>query len=672
MLHPNELIHATSPYLLQHAYNPIAWYPWGKIALAKAQQEDKPILLSIGYSSCHWCHVMAKESFEDKAIAAIMNQYFVCIKVDREERPDLDQVYVAALQAMGIQPGWPLHVFLFPNQQPFYGGTYFPPAAWKQLLQHIIQALKTHRKHLETSASHFTQALQAQTVHAELLKEPEQSLTTPTIQLLLQRLYQDLDMQTGGMKGAPKFPMPSLHACLLDYYRWTKDLQALEQLETTLKHMAYGGIYDQLGGGFARYATDEYWLIPHFEKMLYDNAQLMSLYAQAYLTTQNVFYQTILDQTITFIKQEMLHQDGGFYSALDADTEGIEGKFYLWNQKELVQTLGQDAALIMQYYNVTEPGNWEKGYNILYRSLDEANKIPQLTQASVQRKLSQAQNKLRIYRNQRPKPKLDDKIITSWNGMMLQALIDAYYALDNTSYLELANNQALFISKYLIQENQIWHSYRQGNCSGVGYLEDYAWVSKAFISLYQATLEESWLYKANQLVNYANTHYWDEKKCLFYFTNKKASDLIARTQEVFDQVIPSSNAVMAHNLFNLGHLLAQPQLLAQAQSMLHKVLNLLQQHPVYLTHWASLYIKQLQALPTVCIIGTTCVPWAKTIKQKYPEAFVLGTHQVSKLPLLVDKKPLHGRSTIYICYGKTCLSPVHTIEEACLQLAKYS
>jgi uncharacterized protein YyaL (SSP411 family) len=668
MPQPNALLHTTSPYLLQHAYQPVDWYPWDKEALDKAQQEDKPILLSIGYSSCHWCHVMSKESFENEGIAAIMNQHFVCIKVDREERPDIDHVYIEALQAMGIQAGWPLHAFLLPNQQPFYGGTYFSPSIWKELLENVIQAFQIHRNQLETSAFHFTQALQKPVSNDYILDDLEHTFTGGDIHLLFEQVYQQLDHEKGGMQGTAKFPMPSLHVFILDYYRWNKEERALGQLELTLQNMAYGGIYDQLAGGFARYALDKNWRIPHFEKMLYDNAQLISLYAQAYPKTQHHLYKEVIEQTISFIEREMMGTNGGFHSALDADSEGVEGKFYIWTQAEIEQIVGEDALLISHYYHITKPGNWEKGYNILYRSLGESNQIPGLNKNSSQNKLKKAKIKLLNHRNQRPKPALDDKILTSWNGMMVQALVDAYYALGNPHYLALAKTNALFIDHHLLLDNQLYHSYRQGKVGVYAYLEDYAWLIRAYSSLYQATFEEAWLDKAAGLISYVIKHYWNPEKRLFYFTDEKSHDLLTRPQEIFDQVIPSSNAVMAHNLFELGVLLTQEELIDQAKKMLAGIFPLLKRSPSYLSHWASLYVKELQGATTVAIMGPDCLPWAKAVKQNYPGAFVLGSLTSSNLPLLADKKAINGQTNIYICHRKTCLPPIHTLAEALDQL----
>jgi len=665
MPQPNALILTNSPYLLQHAYNPIYWYPWGEEALRKAQQEDKPILLSIGYAACHWCHVMAQETFEDPEVAAIMNQHFVCIKVDREERPDVDQVYVEAVQAMGLQAGWPLHVFLLPNQQPFYGGTYFSNPAWKGLLFQIAIAFENHRQQLEASATQFTQTLYSRSVGVVEQGKVHPSASLATLQHIFQTIYQDLDPVRGGIQGAPKFPMPSIGAFLLNYYRLTYDQRALDQLTLTLTQMACGGIYDQLGGGFARYATDAAWMLPHFEKMLYDNAQLISLYAQAYLITPDKLYKEAIEQTIACMEREMMDLQGGFYSSMDADSEGIEGKFYTWAPQEVAHVLKEDTSWFAEYFPMV---SWVHGEQEAYILTQNPHLLPTEAQTA---ELQAAKQALFDARLKRAKPPIDDKILTSWNGMMLQALVDAYYALGTSHFLELASKNAAFMQQYLMKGNQLSHSYYQGKLGNNSYLEDYAWVARALISLYQATFEETWLVQAASLVDHAIQHFWDEQTHLFYMTEEGGNKLIVSPREIFDQAIPSSNAVMAHNLFYLSILLGCEDYATRAQQMINSIMPLLQETPLYLTHWASLYALQVQQLITVAIVGPSYITWAKAIKQKYPQVLVLATDKASKLPLLVDKKMSSKQSTIYICYGKTCQAPVDSVEEALEQLEAY-
>lgn len=659
---PNRLSASTSPYLLQHVYNPIQWYEWSKEALIKAQDEDKPILLSIGYAACHWCHVMARETFEDPEVATIMNQHFVCIKVDREARPDIDQVYIEAVQAMGLQAGWPLHVFLLPNQQPFYGGTYFATSAWKELLTQIAAAFQQHRPQLEASATQLTKTLYAHSIGSYGGDGVQQVARLATLQHIFQTIYQDLDLVRGGVQGAPKFPMPSVGAFLLHYYRLAHDQRALDQLTLTLNKMACGGIYDQLGGGFSRYATDGAWLIPHFEKMLYDNAQLISLYAQAYLTTPDKLYKEVIAQTISCLEREMMDPQGGFYSSMDADSEGVEGKFYIWTPQEIVHALREDASWFMEYYSMIPWGHREEKTYILARDLRLAPTEDQTA------KLQAAKQALFDARSKRIKPSVDDKILASWNGMLLQALVDAYYALGTSHFLELACKNAAFMQQYLMRDHQLSHSYYQGQLGSNGYLEDYAWVARALISLYQATFEETWLTQAASLVNHAIQRFWDEEMHLFYSTATGGDELIARPREVFDQAIPSSNAIMAHNLFYMSFLLDREDYAVSAQQMVDSIMPLLQETPLYLTHWASLCALQLQQVVTVAIVGPQCKIWAYEIKRRYPDVLLVGAVAESKIPLLKDKKTSANQSSVYICYGRACQLPVQSLAEALAQL----
>jgi uncharacterized protein YyaL (SSP411 family) len=662
---PNKLSKSASPYLLQHAHNPIDWYPWSAEALSRAQQEDKPILLSIGYAACHWCHVMAQETFEDPQVAAIMNQYFVCIKVDREERPDIDQIYIQAVQAMGLQAGWPLHVFLLPNQQPFYGGTYFSNATWKELLLQIVTAFKDHRQQLEASAIQFTQALHTHAMGVGQQGENNTSASLATLQHIFQKIYQELDLIRGGVQGAPKFPMPSLGAFLLNYYRLTHDQRALDQLTVTLTHMACGGIYDQLGGGFARYAIDEAWLIPHFEKMLYDNAQLTSLYAQTYLITPDKLYKQVIEQTVNYVEREMTDRQGGFYSSMDADSEGVEGKFYTWTPQEVAHVLKKDAAWFVEYFPMVSWGHGGQETHILAR-----NPYVALTESQAAQ-LQAMKQALFEERSKRIKPLIDDKILASWNGMMLQALVDAYYALGTPCFLGLACRNAAFMQQYLIRGNQLGHSYYQGKLGDNSYLEDYAWVARALISLYQATFEEAWLAQADSLVKYAIQHFWDEEMHLFCSTVADADKLIARPREILDQATPSSNAVMAHNLFYLGALLGREDYATKAQQMLHRIMPLWKENPLYLAHWASLYALQLEKVVTIAILGPQYQMWAYEIKKHYPNVLLVGTVAASNIPLLKDKKVINNQASIYICYDKTCQLPVQSLQEVYKWLQDY-
>ena len=659
----NRLSKETSPYLLQHAHNPVDWFAWGQEALQKAIDEDKPILVSIGYSACHWCHVMERESFEIQAIAEIMNQHFVCIKVDREERPDVDAIYMDALQSMGIHGGWPLNVFLLPDGKPFYGGTYFPPTrrhgqpSWVDVCMSIAQAYKNpeSKTQLQQSAEGFTQNMQfGESEKYGLLPEKDQ-FTIIDLDKMFDKISNRFDTLWGGVGDAPKFPMPSIYQFLLKYYNQTKSEKALEQVNLTLKKMALGGIYDQLGGGFSRYSVDGEWFAPHFEKMLYDNGQLLSLYAAAYRLTKEPLYKAILEETILWVKREMTSPEFAFYAALDADSEGVEGKFYTWTKAEIDSVLDEDSAPFCQYYQVTVHGNWEEGVNILW-SKDESRKVD----------FKESKEKLLSFRSKRIRPGLDDKILTSWNGLMLKGLIDTYNALGDESILDLAIKNAQFLNeKMTSNEGYLWHSYKSGEAKIMGYLEDYAALISAYTALYQATFQEKWLHEAEKLTLYVWQNFWDEEDQLFYFTDVKGEKLIARKKELFDNVIPASNSMIAQNFYDLGLLLDREDFTNVATHLLSKVKKILLTNVDYMTNWASLATKMIKPTAQIAIVGENCLALRKELASHFlPNAIILGTKTESNLPLLEDKMIKNGETLIFVCQNKTCLLPVKTVEEA--------
>ncbi len=487
----NRLAQESSPYLKQHAHNPVDWYPWSEEALNKAREEDKPIIVSIGYSACHWCHVMEHECFEDEAVAQRMNEHFVSIKVDREERPDVDQVYMEAVQMMGIQGGWPLNVFLTPDQKPFYGGTYFPKDNWVQLLDNIAQAYQHNREELTKSAEEFVQNL-ARPDHERYAIGQGEAFDAQRARQQLADIYrnfaQSFDTERGGMAKAPKFPMPSQWLFLMRYIAITEDEAALKQLRLTLDEMANGGIYDQVGGGFARYSVDAEWFAPHFEKMLYDNGQLLSVYAEAYTLTQEVLYQRVINETVSFVSRELTSEEGGFYSALDADSEGEEGRFYTWTYEEIKNVLGQEADLVIDYFGVTEAGNWENGRNILHKrkSNDAFAQRYGLNFVDLDELIEDVKQRLLEQRAKRERPGLDDKIIASWNGLMLRGLVDAYAATGSTDTLALARRNAHFLVNEMMEQRGettvLYRTYQADPSTRInGYLDDYAAVIDALL-----------------------------------------------------------------------------------------------------------------------------------------------------------------------------------------------
>ena len=669
----NRLAHETSPYLLQHAHNPVDWYPWGPEALARAQAEQKPIIVSIGYAACHWCHVMERESFENEQVARVMNEYFVCIKVDREERPDVDQLYMDAVQAMGVQGGWPLNVMLTPAAKPFYGGTYFPPGNWVKLLENIAQAYAgEHRAELEGSAERFAQALQT----SELEKygaadaAPGAGVGDEEFKLLAYNLGQRFDRERGGTNRAPKFPMPSIWRFLLRAYHLSGSEQLLNQVNLTLREMAWGGIYDQVGGGWARYSVDGEWLVPHFEKMLYDNGQLLSLYSEAYQVTREPLYREVVYQTIEWVQRELTNPEGGFYSSLDADSEGEEGKFYVWTREELREILGEEEPLAAAYYQCTGVGNWEHGRNILHRRQSDADFAAehQLALPVLADLVQSWQRQLLAARATRVRPGLDDKVLTGWNALMLSGLLVAYRAFGELKFLDLALRNAEFLQVNLRSGPRLFRTWKNGRATISGFLEDYALVIEAYVNLYEATFAESWLLEAKTLTTYVLENFFDPAEQQFFYTDASAEPLIARKKELFDNVIPGSNSVMAHNLLRLGRHMENADYQALAATMLNQVRALAAQEPQHLTNWASLYAAQLRPGAEVAIVGPQAEEFRAALSRYFlPNDVLAGTLTTSALPLLQGRGG-PGQTTIYVCRDRACQLPVQRVAEALAQL----
>lgn len=665
----NRLYLSTSPYLKQHAFNPVDWYPWGTEALEKARAEDKPILVSIGYSSCHWCHVMERECFENDSIAELMNEYFINIKVDREERPDVDQIYMEAVQAMGLQGGWPLNVFLTPDQKPFYGGTYFPPKNWATLLTNIHTAYTNKRSEINASADELADALAVSELLKYKLKANEVSYDAQYLETFYKSLEQKFDTARGGFNRAPKFPMPVNWKFLLAYADVTENDSAREQVFRTLNAMAAGGIFDQIGGGFARYSTDADWLVPHFEKMLYDNGQLVALYADAYKISGNERYREVVEKTVGWLEREMTSADGGFYAALDADSEGVEGKYYVWHLEELQKVLGTQADVVADYYNVRAEGNWEH-VNILHRT-EEPEVLASshgLTLKEFQHVLQEAEGKLLAARQDRVRPGLDDKILAGWNGMMITGLVKAWEAFGEKRFLELALRNGRYLQEHLIRDGRLMRLKPTPHQQINGYLEDYAFVTTAFLNLYQATFDPQWLKEADMLTSYCVANFLDEKEDMFFYSDSAA--LIARKKEIFDNVIPASNSQMAINLYFLGKLLDEEAYLSLSDRMLGRIQPIIGKDAAYLSNWAILY--SLHASPTaeIAFVGEKAGEFRNTMNRGYhPNTLYMGATEATDYPVLMSgKEAMDGRTTIYVCYNKTCKLPVHSTEEAMKQL----
>ncbi len=552
---PNSLIKESSPYLLQHANNPVNWYAWNDETLALAKKENKLILVSIGYSACHWCHVMEHESFEDEQVATIMNENFINIKVDREERPDIDMVYMGAVQLMTGQGGWPLNCFALPDGRPIYGGTYFPKKQWINVLGNLADLFATNPDKAYEYAAHLTDGL-------EQLEIPKvydgTSFDLLTLTNSVYKWKQSFDTEHGGPNRAPKFPLPNNYQFLLNYHFYENDLNVKKHLDVTLTKMAWGGIYDQLGGGFARYSTDVLWKVPHFEKMLYDNAQLVSLYSEAYKQTKNELYKKIVYETIDFVKRELTNPDFGFYSALDADSEGIEGKYYVWQKEELHRLLKNDFELFADYYCVNDIGYWEDENYVLMRDTEESIIALKhnVSISELQQKIKACNAILLDVREKRVKPGLDNKVLASWNGLMCKALADAYLVFEEEDFKTLALANANYLVKNYCKENGQLLRVINNNTSISGFLEDYAFVIDAFLSVYLITANENWLLKAKALTDYTLKHFYDDKQNTYYFTDSSQEKLVVRKSEWSDNVIPASSSQMAINLYKLSILIS--------------------------------------------------------------------------------------------------------------------
>jgi uncharacterized protein YyaL (SSP411 family) len=668
----NRLANSASPYLLQHANNPVDWYPWGAEALQKAKDENKLILVSIGYSACHWCHVMEHESFEDEMVANLMNEHFVCIKVDREERPDVDQIYMSAVQLMTNRGGWPLNCICLPDQRPIYGGTYYPKADWMNILMSLADFYENRPDEAIEYAVRLTEGIQQYETVDLIIEQPEYQLAN--LQTIVTNWKKYLDDKEGGSGRAPKFPMPNNWLFLMRYAHLTSDEQIARLAKLTLHKMAFGGIYDHIGGGFARYSVDGRWHVPHFEKMLYDNGQLVSLYAEAYVWNPDPLYQNVVEQTVSFVERELMSPEYGFYSALDADSEGVEGKFYTFSKSEVEEILGDDADVFCIYYHVTEDGNWEEEQtNIFFRKEQDDVLAAQLglSVEELQSKIASAKAKIFTARSSRIRPGLDNKILASWNGLMLKGVCEAYRKFNNETYLELALNNARFIQKKLINSNnRLARIYKKDvhlETKPVAFLDDYANVIDAYIALYEVTFDKQWLDVAQELANNAITYYYDEGEGMFFYTAYDDEQLIARKTEIMDGVISSSNSVMARNLKKLGMLLEHQQYEDISAQLLRNVMPYMVKYGSSYSNWCLLLLEEIIGLYEVAITGHEAEAARKELEQTYiPHKIMLGGNQ-ENLPLLQNR--VSAQTRIFICKDKTCGLPANSVTEALKQIA---
>jgi uncharacterized protein YyaL (SSP411 family) len=667
--HTNRLIHETSPYLLQHAHNPVDWHPWGEEAFAKARAEKKLVLVSIGYSSCHWCHVMERECFENDSLAALMNQHYVCIKVDREERPDVDQVYMSAVQLMTQRGGWPLNCFTLPDGRPVYGGTYFPPQQWAQVLRDLHATWTDDPARVEQYAARLHEGVRQNGLITP--NEAPAPFDRRDLERMVQVMDSSFDNVDGGADRAPKFPMPNNYQFLLRYAWATGRPDLKAHVELTLRKMALGGIHDQVGGGFARYSVDGIWKVPHFEKMLYDNAQLISLYSQAYQATGEALYKEVVQRAIGFVERELMGPDGACYSALDADSEGEEGRFYVWTREELQRTLGSDMPFAEAYYNIGGAGAWEHGTNILLRTEEDEAFAARTARSleDVRNTAARVNARLLEARNTRERPALDDKSLVSWNALMVTAWCDAYEVLGEQRWLANAQRtMQLLLTMCRRPDGGLWHSFKDGKASINGYLEDHAFVLEALLALYGVTFDEAYLRTAREIAEYAVAHHLDEATGMCWFTSDLDPPLIARQMEVHDNVIPASNSALCKALFTLGHLYGAERLIAISDRMQHNVVPEMTTHPSGHSNWAMALMMRTFPWYEVAITGPDALALRKAFGPHYiPNRMFLGTIQGSTLPLLAERTG-HGITRIHVCENKTCRIPVNTVNEALAQM----
>lgn len=671
----NELIKETSPYLLQHAHNPVNWNAWNDKTLKKAKEEKKLILISIGYAACHWCHVMEKESFEDSTAAAVMNQHFINIKVDREERPDVDQIYINAVQLMTGSAGWPLNVIALPDGRPIWGGTYFRKNNWINALEKIQEVYEKEPQKLYEYADQLEHGIKSMDVIS--VNTNDVDFKKFNTEDLINKWKSTFDNKLGGYNRSPKFMMPNNFEFLLRYGVQNNNEEIKNQVFLTLEKMAYGGLYDQIGGGFSRYSTDVKWHIPHFEKMLYDNAQLVSLYSHAYAINKNPLYKEIVSETLAFIAREMTNKEGAFYSSYDADSlnengELLEGAYYTFTKEELETIIKEDFDLFKDYYNVNSYGKWEGEHYVLIRNKSdvEITQTHSISLQTLQEKKKKWKKILLQYRNKRPKPRLDNKTLTSWNGLMLKGYVDAYKVFNKKEYLDAALKNAHFIvEKQLQKDGSLLHNYKEGKSNINGYLEDYASLIDAFIALYEVSLDQQWILKANELTNYVYTHFFDTEKHLFYFTSTKDAKLISRNFEYRDNVIPSSNSMMAKNLFILSHHFDNQKYAETAVQMLKNIQAQIETYPSGFSNWLDLLLNYQSNFYEIVIVGEDAKTKTAEINKHYiPNKLIAGSSTNLKSPLL-EMRYIENETMIYVCVNNACKLPVSDPEKA-LELLK--
>ncbi|GAA4744675.1 thioredoxin domain-containing protein [Flavisolibacter ginsenosidimutans] len=666
----NRLAKENSPYLLQHAHNPVDWYPWGEEAFDRAKAENKPVLVSIGYAACHWCHVMERESFEKEEVAAVMNENFVNIKVDREERPDVDHLYMDAVQAIAGNGGWPLNVFLTPEGKPFYGGTYFPPkraynrASWTEVLLAVSQSFRERRDEINQQAENLTNHLASSNSFG--LSVSETTFNAKQIDEAFANIMKNADKEWGGFGRAPKFPQTFIINFLLAYGHLSQNHDALNQALLSLDKMMQGGIYDHVGGGFARYSTDTEWLVPHFEKMLYDNALLVSSYADAYALTKNEAYRQVIDETLAFVERELMHKEGGFYSALDADSEGEEGKFYVWDDEEVKTVLGNEAGIFCDYFDIKPGGNWEgKSVPWVKVPMVEFAKNYGLKVELLVQLISDGKQKLLQERSKRIRPLLDDKILLNWNALMNLAYSKAFAVTGNEHYLTVAEQNMRFLLSAFGDFNDLHHSWKDGQAKHPPFLDDYSFLIAALIELAQVSANFSYLDKAAQLTEVVLKKYAGADSPLFFYTAEDQRDILLRKKEVYDGATPSGNSVMAYNLYRLSILLDKPDWRQLAEKAVMAMTDVTTKYPTSFGMWLALLYESIKGTSEIAVVGVNFASLSLQIQKTFiPHKLLMAAPNADPYYPLLTGREVGGKTLIFLCKNYACLQPTITLNEA--------
>lgn len=658
-IYTNALLNETSPYLLMHAHNPVKWYPWGREALKLAKDSNKLMVISIGYAACHWCHVMEKESFSDGFAAGIMNEHFVSIKIDREERPDLDQLFMDVAHLTTGKGGWPLNIIALPDGRPVFAGTYFQKRQWLNLLNEIQQLFIQSPEKLDDLADQIKQGVERMDF-VGLVKDSA-LFTAERMEKIIESWKQNLDFDWGGNKGAPKFPMPVEYTFLLSYLSKKSNTDIEQYVNLSLSRMAWGGIYDHVGGGFSRYSVDEYWKVPHFEKMLYDQGQLLEVYANAFQLTQNPLFKKIIEETVEFANRELKSPEGGYYASIDADSEGEEGQFYVWKRSEVDELLDNEAELFCAFYNITEKGNWEFGKNVLFQtvSVEQFAYDHGLLLEDLSELLQSGKEILFAERNKRVRPGLDDKILTSWNAIMIKGLVHAYRATGNPEYLKNAIETSEFIQRKAVQEDGgLWRSLKAQKGNINAFLDDYALLIDAWIDLYQVSFNEQWLIRANELCEYASCHFFNDDNQLYYYTSILDDPLMIRKSELSDNVIPASNSVMAINHFRLSKYFLNREAYHTSLQMLKNLSGRIDDHGKYYANWQRLKLFFIHENYELVIAGEGKEQARDEFVSDFnPFVFVAG--QSDLIPIAKGKQS--KQLAFYLCKNNTCKLPIRSI-----------